>query len=272
MAKKIKDKWRAKRWYRIVAPDMFRGLEIAETLSDEPDKLIGRISEVTLQDLTGDFSKMHIKLHFKIHHYKNDIAYTKFVGHDLTSDYIRRQTRRKRSKMDGVYDVMTKDGYKIRVKPMAITEKRIQTSQAHAIRDVMKLEIEKTAERTVLSEFVKEMVSGDLSSQIFKSSKHIYPIKRIEIRKSEVLDEPDIPFEEPAEFVEGEEAESGEETATTEEGQKTEGESAGGEEKPVAPEAVKPVAEAPAEPSSQKKGDTNVPAKPSSKTEESAEG
>lgn len=192
VAKKIKDKWRAKRWYKIVAPGMFKGLEIAETLTDEPEKLVGRITEVTLQDLTGDFSKMHIKLLFKIHNYKNDIAYTKFVGHDLTSDYIRRQTRRKRSKMDGVYDVDTKDGYKVRVKPMAITEKRIQTSQQHAIRNVMRQEIEKTAERAVLSEFVKEMVSGDLSSQIFKSSKYIYPIKRIEIRKSEILVEPDV--------------------------------------------------------------------------------
>ena len=207
MAKKIKDKWRAKRWYKVVAPDMFQGLEIAETLSDEPEKLIGRISEVTLQDLTGDFSKMHIKLQFKIHNYKNDIAYTKFVGHDLTSDYIRRQTRRKRSKMDGVYDVLTKDGYTIRVKPMAITEKRIQTSQQQAIREIMMQEIKNSAEKAVLSEFVKEMVSGDLSSQIFNSSKHVYPIKRIEIRKSEILNEPDIPEGVPGE-VEGEAIES----------------------------------------------------------------
>jgi small subunit ribosomal protein S3Ae len=206
VVKKMKDKWRAKRWYKIVAPEMFKGLEIAETITDEPEKLINRISEVTLQDLTGDFSKMHIKLKFKIQAYKNDIAYTKFVGHDLTSDYIRRQTRRKRSKMDGVYDVLTKDGYTIRVKPMAITEKRIQTSQQQAIRAVMKQEIEKSAQDAVLSEFVKQMVSGDLSSQIFKSSKYIYPIKRIEIRKSEILVEPDVPFEIPEEVVEEPEA------------------------------------------------------------------
>jgi small subunit ribosomal protein S3Ae len=234
VAKKVKDKWRSKRWYKIKAPNMFKGLEIAETLTDEPEKLIGRISEVTLQDLTGDFSKMHIKLHFKIHSYKNDMAYTKFVGHDLTSDYIRRQTRRKRSKMDGVYDVNTKDGYKIRVKPMAITEKRIQTSQQHAIRQVMEQEITTAAENSVLSEFVRQMVSGDLSSQIFKSSKHVYPIKRIEIRKSQILTEPDIPLEIPME-----------EEETVEEGAEGEAPAEGEEPKKEAPA---PVAEPPAKP------------------------
>ncbi|UCH90288.1 MAG: 30S ribosomal protein S3ae [Thermoplasmata archaeon] len=230
VAKKIKDKWRAKRWYKIVAPNMFKGLEIAETLSDEPDKLIGRISEVTLQDLTGDFSKMHIKLQFKIHDYKNDIAYAKFVGHDLTSDYIRRQTRRKRSKMDGVYDVNTKDGYLIRVKPMAITEKRIQTSQQHAIREIMKEEIKNAAENAVLSEFVKMMVSGDLSSQIFKSSKHVYPIKRIEIRKSQILMEPDILPEEPLEEGAEEGTEAGEGAEGVVEDEATPGEPSKSEE------------------------------------------
>ena len=71
------------------------------------------------------------------------------------------------------------------------------------------------AQDSVLSEFVKQMVSGDLSSQIFKSSKYIYPIKRIEIRKSEILVEPDVPFEIPEEVVE--EPEATEEPGATDE-------------------------------------------------------
>jgi len=189
-ARKMKDKWRSKNWYNILAPDMFQGAPIGETFTDSPTKLIDRTSEVTLQDLTGDFTKMHIKLRFKINDVKGTNAHTKFIGHDLTSDYIRRQTRRKRSKMDGVYDVATKDGYMVRVKPMAFAEKRIQTSQQYAIRKVMFNVINEAAMDKTLGEFVHTMIYGELPNSIFKMCKPIYPIKRVEIRKSEIIEEP----------------------------------------------------------------------------------
>ena len=57
-----KDKWKSKNWYNVMAPEMFNRQKVAETLTDEPEKLMGRIAEVTVQDINGDFSKMHIKL------------------------------------------------------------------------------------------------------------------------------------------------------------------------------------------------------------------
>ncbi|HUR68586.1 MAG TPA: 30S ribosomal protein S3ae, partial [Candidatus Thermoplasmatota archaeon] len=92
--RKVKDKWKAKQWYNIRAPPMYNGAIIAETLADEGDKLMGRVAEATLQDLTGDFSKMHIKMKFKVQAVRGNECATKFAGHELTSDYIRRLTRR----------------------------------------------------------------------------------------------------------------------------------------------------------------------------------
>ena len=186
-ARKVKDKWRSKEWYRILAPDMFNNTQISETLSDESTKVIGRITEVTMQDLTGDFSKMHIKLQFKINDVSGFDAHTRFIGHTLTSDYIRRMTRRKHSKTDGVFDVQTKDKALIRVKPMAITEKRIQVSQQQAIRRIMGTTVSTEAAKSMSSEFIKEMLSGNISKHILKACKPIYPLKRVEIRKSEMV-------------------------------------------------------------------------------------
>ena len=125
-ARKIKDKWKAKTWYNILAPSSFDNITIADTFSDNPNKLINRVTEVSLQDLTNDFRKSHIKLFFKINKIEDTNALTQFIGHELTSDYLRRMIRRKRSKIDGVYDVTTRDGAVIRVKPFATTDKRIQ--------------------------------------------------------------------------------------------------------------------------------------------------
>jgi small subunit ribosomal protein S3Ae len=186
-ARKVKDKWRSKEWYRVLAPDMFNNAQIAETLGDESSKIIGRVTEVTMQDLTGDFSKMHIKLLFRVYDIKGQDAHTQFTGHTLTSDYIRRLTRRKHSKTDGVFDVLTKDKALIRVKPMAVTEKRIQVSQQQAIRKIMGNIVRKEASSRVSSEFIREMLAGNISIAILRACKPIYPLKRVEIRRSEVL-------------------------------------------------------------------------------------
>ena len=127
--RKVKDKWKAKEWYKIHAPRMFNESEIGETPSADPEFVIGRTVEVTVQDLTGDFSKMHIKLKFKVTSVDGHDAKTAFIGHDLTSDYVRRLTRRRKTKTDHVVDIVTKDGFTYRIKTMSIADRRIQSSQ-----------------------------------------------------------------------------------------------------------------------------------------------
>jgi small subunit ribosomal protein S3Ae len=194
-ARKVKDRWRSKVWYNINAPEIFGASQIGETLADSPEKLEGRVTQITLQDITGDFSQMHVKLNFQIDRIIGLDAHTAFVGHDLTSDYIRRLTRRKHSKMDGVYDVVTLDGYRLRIKPMAITERRIKTSQQDAIRHEMQTVVNEGASRATLPEVIRAMISGEMSKLIFRRCKPIYPIKRVEIRRSQVLGRDFVPDE-----------------------------------------------------------------------------
>jgi small subunit ribosomal protein S3Ae len=185
-ARKIKDKWKAKVWYNLLAPEMFNKQLLGETPTDTPDKLVGRVTEVTVQDLTGDFSKMHIKLAFRVSQVAGQDALTQFVGHDMTSDYIRRLTRRKRTRTDLTVDVVTKDGWNVRVKPMAITDRRIQSSKQRVIRTIMTKLVADVAAKQSIGEFVKGIISGDLAKTIALACKPIHPVSRVEVRKSEV--------------------------------------------------------------------------------------
>jgi len=206
-ARKMKDKWRAKQWYRLLAPEMFNLAIIGESPADTPDAIMGRTIEATIQDLTGDFSKMHIKLKFQVHDIRGLDAHTLFVGHDLTSDYVRRQTRRRRSKTDAVVEVTTKDGWIIKIKPMAVSEQRIQSSQRTAIRHIMAESLKKAGSESTIGELVKRIVDGDLSRTVAEAGKMIVPLKRIEIRKSEVINfgtVPEIVEAKPEETVEEE--------------------------------------------------------------------
>lgn len=214
--RKVKDKWKAKEWYKIHAPRMFNEAEIGETPSADPEYVLGRTAEVTVQDLTGDFSKMHIKLKFKVVSVDGSDAKTAFIGHDLTSDYVRRLTRRRKTKTDHVVDIVTKDGFTYRIKTMSIAERRIQSSQEDGMRRIIGETLVQIGKEKTLSEIVKDIVSGDLAKSLARACRVVIPIKRIEIRKSEVLamgeGEPEsiIPEAEP---VEAEEAAPAEETA-----------------------------------------------------------
>ena len=208
-ARKVKDKWKAKNWYQIQAPSLFDNVPISETLSDKPDSLIGRVTQISMQDLTNDFRKSHIKLFFKINKVEESTASTYFKGHTLTSDYLRRMIRRRKSRVDGVYDVETKDGAYLRVKPFAITEKRIQNSQKKLIRSVMKETIVNNGKTKTLNELLKEILEGRTGSEIYKNCKKFYPVKRVEIHKTEISRLPTI-------IIEDEKPKKKEETKETE--------------------------------------------------------
>jgi small subunit ribosomal protein S3Ae len=184
-SRKIKDKWRTKDWYSILAPDMFDRAKIGETLSDDPQKLIGRIVEVTAQDLTGDFTKIHIKLHFRVDEIRENEAHTSFLRQDLTSDYVRRLARRKRTRIEETFLVTTRDKMDLRIRPVAITEQRIQSSNQSSLRKVLGEELKKIASESLLQDFLKNLISGQLSKRLAQACKHINLINRIEIRKTE---------------------------------------------------------------------------------------
>jgi small subunit ribosomal protein S3Ae len=194
-ARKLRDKWKSKTWYNILAPASFDNVTVSDTLADSPDNLINRVTEVSLQDLTNDFRKSHIKLFFKINKIEETNAHTQFVGHTLTSDYLRRLIRRRRSKIDGVYDVSTRDGATLRVKPFATTDKRIQNSQRKVVREVMKKTFTDQGKVSTLSELVNDIIDGKLGREIYKNCKQLYPVKRIEIYRTEVIQQPTIMVE-----------------------------------------------------------------------------
>lgn len=187
----FKDKWRLKKWYRVAAPPVFGEAFLGTTPADDPDKLVGRVMEVTLFDITGDFAHVHIKLYFQIVRVDGDTAYTRFKGHELLRDYIRSLTRRKSSKITGIFDVWTSDGYGLRVTSMVFTRYRCKTSQAKAIRSVMREIIAEKARESKLDDFIQLMVysdqEGSLAHLIDERARKIYPVRKVEIAKSKLL-------------------------------------------------------------------------------------
>ena len=191
-ASKKADAYRAKNWYQVLAPVEFNRANIGETLADDPAKLMGRIMESTLGDITGDWAKQNTKMIFRIDEIGGNNAYTSFVGHEMTKDYMRSLVKRRTSKIGANLVVTTKDGYKIRVKPLIFTVKRARTSQIESIRSIMVDVIAKRSVELNFNEYVTDMVNGKVAAEVYKATKNIYPLRRVEVAKSEIVLKPAV--------------------------------------------------------------------------------
>lgn len=186
-SKPVRDKWKMKRWYEVLAPEMFNYISLGTIPADDPDKLIGRVLETTLYDITGDISQVHVKLYFQIIRVEEDKAYTWFKGHELARDYMRSLIRRKSSKIQGIFDITTKDGYVLRITVIALTSYRCKTSQKRAIRKVMYNYIASKAPELTLAELLSEVLNNKISNEIAEHARKVYPIRRVEVYKTKLL-------------------------------------------------------------------------------------
>ena len=189
-ARKQRDKWKMKRWYTIRAPrHPWDFKQIGETIGESDDHIMGRIYEMTLQEFNGDFTKMHIILRFRVTEVVGRDALTTFIGHHHQTDHTRRQIRRYRGKVDDVVDVVSTDGYLVRLKPLIITQKRVQTSVKQAMRSKAAEVIRAYASKNTFSKIQESILGGELEGEILNAVKPIYPVKSVAIHKSQLLQE-----------------------------------------------------------------------------------
>lgn len=189
-ARKQRDKWKTKRWYTIRAPrHPWNYQNIGETIGESDEHIIGRIYEMTQQEFNGDFTKMHVMLRFRVSETVGQDALTTFVGHHHQTNHIRRQIRRYRGKIDDVLDVVTEDGYLVRIKPLIITQKRVQTSVKQSIRAKTRDVLRGFVAKTTYDGLQVAMLDGSLENEIQNQIKSIYPCRSVVIRKSQLLQE-----------------------------------------------------------------------------------
>ena len=189
-ARKQRDKWKTKRWYTIRAPrHPWNYQNIGETIGESDEHIIGRIYEMTQQEFNGDFTKMHVMLRFRVSETVGQDALTTFVGHHHQTNHIRRQIRRYRGKIDDVLDVVTEDGYLVRIKPLIITQKRVQTSVKQSIRAKTRDVLHGFVAKTTYDGLQVAMLDGSLENEIQNQIKSIYPCRSVVIRKSQLLQE-----------------------------------------------------------------------------------
>jgi small subunit ribosomal protein S3Ae len=178
--------WKAKSWFKVHVPDNLGKAYIGDTIANDAQSVVGRIMTATLGEITNDYAKQHVKMSFKIQTVTGDAAYTEFVGHEVTRDYLRSLVKRRSSRIDCQVPLVTKDGKKVRLTICCYTFARANLSQEHAIRDAITKAVAAQVSAWDLTTLLNGIVSGEISRDLFKAVKTIYPTRRVEIIKSKV--------------------------------------------------------------------------------------
>jgi small subunit ribosomal protein S3Ae len=185
---KVKDKWREKRWVNVYAPDSFNNVPIAYIPITDDENAKGRVIEVTLFDiLKGDPSQHQYKMYFQINKVEGEKATTIFKRYEYAKEFLRSLIRRGSSRITFMLEAKTKDGYIFRIKVIALTHRKLNTSRKHAFRLIAKDVMEKTIPQMTIDQFVQATCYGKINSDIMAATKKVIRMRHIGLEKVKLI-------------------------------------------------------------------------------------
>ena len=187
-SRKIKDKWKEKKWVSVSAPDSFNNVHIADIPITDEEKAKGRVIEVTLFDiLKGDPSQYQYKLYFQIDKVVGEKATTIFKRYEYAKEFLRSLVRRGSSKINFIIDTKTKDGYVFRIKVIALSHRELNSSRQHAVRLIARKIIEKSVPNMTIDEFVQASCYNKINSDIMAATKKIIHLRHVGLEKVKLV-------------------------------------------------------------------------------------
>jgi len=187
-SRKIKDKWKEKKWVSVSAPDSFNNVHIADIPITDEEKAKGRVIEVTLFDiLKGDPSQYQYKLYFQIDKVVGEKATTIIKRYEYAKEFLRSLVRRGSSKINFVIDTKTKDGYIFRIKVIALSHRELNSSRQHALRLIAREIIEKSVPNMTIDEFVQASCYNKINSDIMAATKKIIHLRHVGLEKVKLV-------------------------------------------------------------------------------------
>ena len=187
-SRKIKDKWKEKKWVSVSAPDSFNNVPLEDIPITDEEKAKGRVIEVTLFDiLKGDPSQYQYKLYFQIDKVVGEKATTIFKRYEYAKEFLRSLIRRGSSKISFVIDTKTKDGYVFRIKVIALSHRELNSSRQHAVRLIARKVIEKSVPNMTIDEFVQASCYNKINSDIMAATKKIIHLRHVGLEKVKLV-------------------------------------------------------------------------------------
>lgn len=182
------DSWKSKSWYNLVSPKFLGEVKIAEIPASDEDHMLNRIISLPLKEVTHDISHMYTTVRLRVEAVKDKNAYSKFIGHSASREYLSTLGRRNRDVLRVVLTASSKDGVKFTAKMVVVTAVPCSTPQRKAVRNAALTELKRIIAETRFGDFIQGVLYNKINPQIHGIVKKIVPIYRVEIYKTELYE------------------------------------------------------------------------------------
>lgn len=209
--KKVIDTWKTKTWYAVLAPKFLGEVEVAKTPASDEATLLNRVIILPLKEVSHDIAHIYTNIKLRVFEIKGKTAFTKFIGHEVSREYLSTLVRRHRDALHVVYPVKSRDGVEFTIKVLLVTAVPCSNAQKTSLRNALKKELEAKVAATDFGKFIQEALYGRLGAELSHKLRRIAPIRRIEVKKTQLKEEFDT---EVVEKVEGAGAEAAESSKT----------------------------------------------------------
>lgn len=179
---KTVDKWKKKKWFTLIAPEMFKSQVLGEIPLDDVTKVQDRTITSNLMTLTGDMKKKNISIKFAINDVKESKGYTRITSYNVASSSLKRMVRKGKDRLDESFIIKTKDGVFARIKIMVLTHSNTSRSVHTALKNELIYLTKTKALNTNFEEMFNVIMYAGLQKEIKKTIDKIYPIRTVEVR------------------------------------------------------------------------------------------
>ncbi|RVD91734.1 40S ribosomal S1 [Tubulinosema ratisbonensis] len=207
LKKKAVDTFAKKEWYTLKVPGAFIKTDAGKTLVNKQSSkalldraLLGRNFEACQGDLNpNDETNSFRKFKFVISQVDGSVAKTEFNGMDLTKDKKKGIIRKWHTLVKTYQDVLTKDGYTLRIFVMGITKRELgQTKKTCYAKRANVKRVRKVIFNIIENHFsdldllkVMDILQGNkVTQEIEKKSLSIVPLENVFISKVKVVGKP----------------------------------------------------------------------------------
>lgn len=168
-----------KRWFTVIAPDVFKNIELGEIAAFAPSDLVGRAVIMGYSAVTNSPMDKNKSFVLKVVRADEVKAYTEPVKVLFSTGYIGRLGRRSKTKFLFVGDYETKDGFKLTVKGYVCADDKTLQAVRTALRKRLDKLLADKLKRIEFTRVFEPNYMESLSKELKSKLHNVYPVRNI---------------------------------------------------------------------------------------------
>ncbi len=175
-----------KKWFTVLAPEIFKSKEVVDITAYEPQELVGRPVELNYSQLTERPKDQYKKLILKITDTRGEKAITVPWRYYLVDSFVQRLGRKYNERVYEVVKEKSKDGKMAGIKIFIMATKDLRHSvRANLLKTARGWLAKEIADRNAYDLFIADEIEK-LSDGLRDRVKKIYPVDKILVWKISV--------------------------------------------------------------------------------------